>query len=174
MADNAELATALAALAAAITTLNANNTAGAAGAGAARTVVLDSFESNKPFDLSTRTGSQAFVTACAALDDPWNRTVETFPSFIISLCIQSGKVKWNATAPTGILEINAHNLLTDYHSITDTDVDNARIARIDLQAIQNSRAMYNCIKSSITGDLRATIFDQADNLPTTEDVPTLF
>jgi hypothetical protein len=34
--------------------------------------------------------------------------------------------------------------------------------------------MYKCVNLSITGDLHATIFDQADNLPTTEDGPTLF
>ena len=46
--------------------------------------------------------------------------------------------------------------------------------RTDDRAIQNSKAMYRCIKASITGDLKTTVFDQIDNLPTNEDGPSLF
>jgi hypothetical protein len=104
MATNADLATALTALAAAISTLTNQNAAAAAAAAppppAVHTVVLDPFESNEPFDLSTRTGSTAFATACAALKEPWNGTVETFPAFIISLRIRAGEVHWNSQVPT--------------------------------------------------------------------------
>jgi hypothetical protein len=78
-----------------ITTLNTNNAAAAnvpAPQAAVCTVILDLFASNKPFDFLARTGSTAFATACATLEDPWNGTVETFPSFIISLRIRSGEV----------------------------------------------------------------------------------
>ena len=34
--------------------------------------------------------------------------------------------------------------------------------------------MYACLKSSIMGDLKATLFDQAVNLPAHKDRPTLF
>jgi hypothetical protein len=172
--DNAVLATALTTLADAIANLNNANVAAAPPPPAAHTVILDPFASNAPFDLSTRTGSSAFTTASTALEDPWGGTVKNFPAFIVSLHIRVGEVHWNSAAPTGILDIGGHNLLTDYHSVTDTAVEAAHVARADPRAIQNSRVMYKCVKSSITGDLCATIFDQADNLPTTEDGPTLF
>jgi hypothetical protein len=180
MVDTINLAAALTALVDAIANLNnanANVTANNAPPpppAVHAILLLDPFESNAPFDLSTWTGSTAFVTACAALDDPWDGTVENFPAFIISLRIGSGEVRWNSVAATGIIAINGNNFLTHYHSVTDTDVQNAYAAHVDPRAIQNSRAMYKCVKSSITGDLRATIFDQADNLTTTEDGPTLF
>jgi hypothetical protein len=130
MADNAILATALTALADVTANLNNANVAAAntpPPPPAVHAIVLDLFSSNAPFDLSTRTGSSAFTTASAALDNPWDGTVENFPVFIISLHIRSGEVRWNSAAPTGILDINGNNLLTDYHSVTDTDVENAHI-----------------------------------------------
>jgi hypothetical protein len=83
-------------------------------------------------------------------------------------------VKWNAADPQGILTFAGHNLLTHYHSVTDEDIANARTTRVDPRAIQNTPALYKCLKSSITGDLRATVFDQTDNLLATEDGPALF
>jgi hypothetical protein len=173
MADNAAIAAALANLAAAINNMN-NNAAPQQPPRAPHVVILDPFESDEPFDLSARVGSTAFANACAALDDPWNGNVDTFPAFIISLRIRSGEVHWDAPAPRGILTIDGHNLLTEYHSITDTEITAARTARVDPRSIQNSRAMYKYLKSSITGDLRATVFDQAGNVPIYEDGPTLF
>jgi hypothetical protein len=122
--------------------------------------VLDPFSSAGPFDLASRAGSTAFASACAPLDDPWDGTVETFPSFIIALRIRSSKAHWNAADPQGILTIANHHLITHYHSITDAKITAAHTARADPRAIQNSRALYKCLKSSISGDLRATIFDQ--------------
>jgi hypothetical protein len=172
MADNAAIAAAPANLVAAIN--NMNNNAASQQPRAPHVVILDPFESNEPFDLSPRVGSTAFTNACAALDDPWNGNVDTFLAFIISLRIRLGEVHRDAPDPRGILEINGHNLLTEYHSITDAEVATARTTRVDPRSIQNSRAMYKCLKSSITGDLRATVFDQVGNLPIHEDGPTLF
>jgi hypothetical protein len=96
-------------------------------------------------------------------------------SFIISLRIRSSEVHRNAAAPQGILTINGQHLITHYHSLTDTDITNAQVARTDPHAVQNSRPLYKCLlKSSVTGDLRATIFDQVGNIPLTEDGPALF
>ncbi|CAJ1939975.1 unnamed protein product [Cylindrotheca closterium] len=47
-------------------------------------------------------------------------------------------------------------------------------ARVDPRAIQNSRCLYNCLASRITGDLRIEIFGQPGNLPTHGDGPSLF
>jgi hypothetical protein len=172
MANNAAIAAALANLAAAIKDMN--NNAEPQQPRAPHVVILDPFESNEPFDLSARVGSTAFANACAALDDPWNGNVDTFPAFIISLRIRLGEVHWDAPTPRGILEINGHNLLTEYHSITDAEVATARTTRVNPRSIKNSRAMYKYLKPSITGDLCATVFDQAGNLPIHEDGPNLF
>jgi hypothetical protein len=136
--------------------------------------ILDPFQSAQPFDLASRAGSIAYTTACSALDEPWDGTPDTFPTFIISLKIRAAEIHWNAPNPRGILEIVNHNLLTHYHTISDQDVTDAYNNRADPRAVQNSKALYSCLKKSITGDLRATIFDQEGNLPQREDGPTLF
>ena len=167
--DAAALAAALQNLANAINTMQA-----APPARAAPTPVLDPFLSNDPFDLASRAGSTAFTTACSKLDDTWDGTAEKFPAFVIALRVRAVEANWVAAAPRGITTIAGKNLLTDYHSITDTEIELDRAARTNDRAIQNSKAMYRCIKSSITGDLRATLLDQAATTTPVEDGPTLF
>jgi hypothetical protein len=169
--DNQALANALQAIANALANLAGPQ---AAPAAPAHQPVLDPYSSTAPFDLSSRAGSTAFSAACAALDDTWDGTIETFPSFIIGLRIRASEIHWNAAQPQGILTIAGHHLITHYHSITDAEIEAARVARVDPRAVQNSRSLYKCLKSSISGDLRATIFDQVGNLPITDDGPTLF
>ena len=84
------------------------------------------------------------------------------------------KGKWNETAPNGILEIGSRNILTDYHSITGTEIATAFTARTNTRAIQNSNAMFKCIKSSIKGSIRDTIFTQVGNHPNNTDRNSLF
>jgi hypothetical protein len=75
MVDNINLTAALTTLAEAITTLNNANVAAAntpPPPHAAHVIVLYPFSLNAPFDLSTQTGSSAFTTTSAALDDPWD------------------------------------------------------------------------------------------------------
>ena len=100
--------------------------------------------------------------------------MKQFPSFIISLRVRASKVCWNAPAPQGILDINGSNLLTDYHSLTILEVDNASATSVDPCATQNVCAMYSCLKSSISGDLKSTLFSQVGNLPTHEYGTRLF
>ena len=139
-----------------------------------RTSVFDPFAHDIPFDLATRSGSQAYNDASAPLDEEWNGDVSTFPSFVVALRLRASEAKWDATAPYGILQINGSNILTNYHSITEVEITNALTNRTDNRAIQNSRAMFQCIKSSIKGSLRDTIFTQAGNLPNNTDGPSLF
>lgn len=68
----------------------------------------------------------------------------------------------------------ALNFFADYNSITVTQATAAHGLRVDDRAVQNSRALYRCLKASITGDLRTTVFDQFANVPNHEDGPTLF
>ena len=140
--------------------------------------VHDPVQSDIPFDLSTRAASQAYTELCSPLDNEWNGHVETFPSFIVSLQERAAEGKWNTTSPHGIIDFgtapNTHNILTSYHSVSDADVATALAARNDIRAKQNSTAMFKCIKSSITGTLRDTIFTQAGNLPANTDGPSLF
>ena len=128
--------------------------------------LLDPYTSDVPFDLSSRAGAQAFTNACAILDDTWDGTADAFPTFIVALRVRAREVNWGAQGPQGILTYGNHNLLTDYHSITQAELTTAFTNRVDDRAIQNSKAMYRCIKASITGELKTTVFDQIDNLPT--------
>ena len=167
--DAAALAAALQNLAAAINNMNP-----APPPRAAAQPVLDPFIANDPFDLASRAGAAAFTTACSKLEDTWDGTAETFPAFVIALKIRSNEANWTAAAPQVITTIAGKDLLTNYHSITDAELETDRTARANDRAIQNSKAMYRCLKASITGDLRATLLDQAANVNPIEDGPTLF
>ena len=150
--------------------------------------LLDPYTDQAPFDLSSRAGSQAFTTACAILDDTWDGTANAFPTFVVALRVRAREVNWGAPAPHGILTVGAipadpdngipafpgYNLLTDYHNITQAQLTIAFNNRDNPRAIQNSKAMYHCLKASITGDLKTTVFNQIDNLPTHKDGPSLF
>jgi len=92
----------------------------------------------------------------------------------MALHLRAEEVKWNATAPHGILTINGNNIFSDYHSITDAQIEVARTAQIDNRVIQNSRVMIQCIKNSIKRSIRDTIFTQSGNIPTHADGIALF
>ena len=147
MADNAALAAAILALTNVLATIRAPPPP------AAPVPVFDPFDSADPFDLSTRAGSTAYSTISAPLDEVWDGHVATFPSFIVALRLRGEEGKWNAAAPQGILTFPSatagvtNNILTDYHSVTDTQITTARAARVDQRAIQIAKAMFNCIKS---------------------------
>ena len=119
--------------------------------------VYDTFAPDVPFNLSTRLGSQAYSDISSPLDEVWDGSVNTFPSFIVALTIRAKESKWNAAAPYGILQVDGHNAITDYHTINETQITDARTARIDNRAIQNTKAMFKCVKSSIKGDRALTI-----------------
>ena len=70
------LTNAIQALAAAVTAMPAPP-----AAPAAHVPVVDLFESNQPFDLSTCSGNDAFNKISNPLDEIWDGTVETFPLF---------------------------------------------------------------------------------------------
>ena len=65
-------------------------------------------------------------------------------------------------------------MLTDYHILTNIQFDNVSAAFVNPCAIQNARAMYSCLKSSISGNLKSDLFSQAGNLPTHEYGTCLF
>jgi len=151
---------------------------------------LVAYTANQPFNLDSRAGAAAYKDACSPLPTQWDGSIEKFPAFMLSLKARSKTVKWDAPAPHGILRFNVptgappatagaeppfttHNLLTDYHSITDTIIETARIARTDDRAQQNSTAMYKCLSQSITGELNTTMFDQEGNMLDHEDGPSL-
>lgn len=178
MADNGNLAAAIALLVQAIN--------GMPRAPAPPPQVFDPFASSDAFDLSSRSGAAAYATASAPLDDIWDGDTSTFPSFVISLRIRAREGGWDAVGttdavtgvftpnPTNIIDINDKNILTEYHSITDQEITTASTARVNNRAIQNSKAMFACIKSSIKGDIKNTIFTQFGNLPSIEDGDALF
>ena len=126
------------------------------------------------FDLSSRLGSSAYDKINSPLDTSWKGDVSTFPLFVVLLRIRTREGKWNSVGPEGILTVAGKKILTEYHSISDADIEAAQNARANDRAIQNSKAMYNCVKSSIAGDIKDTIFTQFDNMPDNEDGVALF
>ena len=62
----------------------------------------------------------------------------------------------------------------NYHYIDDIQVEDVQSTQINIRAIQNEKATYNCVKTSIRGDIEDTIFSQFDNLPMAEDGNDLF
>ena len=167
MAENAALAAAITALSNAIANFHPP-------AAPAHHAVFDPFAADQPFDLTTRQGAQAYNEASSPLDEIWDGSVNTFPSFIVNLQIRAQEAKWNSTAPHDIITVNGNNILTNYHSVTDADLTAARTARVDNRAIQNTTTMFKCIKASISGSVKQTIFTQSGNLPTHTCGVTLF
>ena len=127
--------------------------------------VFDPFAEDKPFNLSTRQGAQSYSEASSPLDEIWDGCVNTFPSFIINLQIRANEAKWNGIAPHDITKINGKDIFSDYHSISDTEISTERAARTDTRALQNATTMFKCIKSSVAGNVKETIFTQNGNLP---------
>ena len=138
--------------------------------------VFDPFVEDQPFNLANCAGNQAYTNISAALNDKdmWNGNISSFPSFIVALRLRVEEGKRNTTAPHGILTINGNNILSDYHSIKDALIEVARMTWTDNRAIQNSCAMFQCIKSSIRGSIWDTIFTQSGNIPMHADGNTLF
>ena len=141
---------------------------------AAHVPIVDIFDSNLPFDLSTRSGHDAMTHISKALDEICDGTVDKFPLFLIELRLRANEGGWNAAAPTGILTHGGHDLLENYHAIPEATVEAARTSRTNDRAKQNSKAMFRCIKSSISGSIKTTIFGQSGNLIVDEDGPVLF
>jgi len=113
MTDNTAIAAALQALAAAVAALQPVATS---------RKIYNPFESNDPVDLSTRSRSSAYDKISSPLDNVWSSDVDTFPSFVVSLKIRAKEGKWDATGDTGIIRIVGKDLLTNYHSITDSEI----------------------------------------------------
>jgi hypothetical protein len=174
MADQTLLAQALAQIATALQAIQAQQQPQAPP----RQPVLELFDASSPFDLSSRAGNAAYAKACSGLQDKWDGSIEKFPSLITGLRDRAIEAKWDATAPHGILTFTVgttdHNLLTAYHSIPLPTIEAACTARMDNRAIQNSKAFYHCLKATLEGDIKATLFDQIGNLPTIEDGAALF
>ena len=136
--------------------------------------LLNLFDSDQPFDLSTRAGSSAFSQACDPLDTKWDGSVDTFPAFVTSLKLRAREVGWDRAGATNILMINGINVLDDHHNLTQDQVNAAATARVNQRAIQNARAMYQACKKSLEGDLFTLVFQQDGNIPATEDGVSLF
>ena len=133
--------------------------------------LLHPYNQAMPFDIFSRDGSTAYANICAPLSKPCYRKIETFPFFIVNIHIRSNKVKWSSVAPHVIIsDATGGNtnwdILTEYQSISSTNIEDTFTAHTDNLAIQNSKAFYTILSKSITGKFRNTISEQAQNLPT--------
>ena len=97
--------------------------------------VYDPFQSNDSFDLSSRSGSMTYERISAPLDEPWDGDVSKFPSFVTELRIRAAEGKWDLDQDPGILIIRNKNILTDCHSISDAEIEAARVARTSDRAL---------------------------------------
>lgn len=144
-----------------------------------RAPIYDPYDPTVPFDLGNRVGNEAYNNSKSILSHTWDGTTEKFPEFLIAIRVRAKEAKRDAIAPHGIVQIptgatNAQgqpitaNLFTEYHLLDDQMINNANAARTDPRAVQNARALYHALHSSITGNLRTTILNQS-NSPTDED-----
>ena len=93
---------------------------------------------------------------------------------VINLRLRAKKGRWDVAGATRITQVNNNNIFTDYHTITKANCITAQINQTNNRAIQNARAMYQCLQNSITGNIKSTIFSQVGNLPDHEDGIALF
>ena len=91
------------------------------------------------------------------------RSLKT-PSFVIKLRIRAQERKWDAPGDQGILNIDGKNILTEYHSITETQINTASTACTNNHSIKK-KVTSTCINYSIKGNLKDTIFNQFGNIP---------
>ena len=124
------------------------------------------FASNNPFDLTTRSCDCAFEDISNTLDTIWYGMAQTFPYFSSSLTRRANDGEWDRVIPQGILKVNGKNVFEGSQSITEEGIFTARIARTDPRSIQNYKASFKCLKSSITPLAKSTIFDHHENKPT--------
>ena len=134
--------------------------------------IHDLFASGTAFDLSTRTGLSAFDKASQPLPETWNGNVAKLPEFLNALKICAQQVGWTQAAPTGIVEIAGHNIFDNYQSITAATRTATHSTRADDRALQNSKALFDCLLWSISGTLKTQVIDQFDSL-LTNDGPDL-
>ena len=138
-----------------------------------RKPVTDLFANNDPFDLSTRSGLSAMDKMEEKLDVEWNGETQGFPAFILELEIRGRACHWN-DATSGILKVSGHHLFTKFAQITNKDITQANTDRTNPRARQNAQALFRCLRKSITGSLKETIFGQIGNIPQDEDGVALF
>jgi hypothetical protein len=180
MADpNAQLTAVLQTLATAIAALAANNAAPAAVA--APTGHLDPIHEDAPFDLSSRSGADAYSRVCAKLDESWDGDVSKFAGFVIALQLRARDANWDATPPFGILQIEdpndptkSYHLFSEYHRLTEPAIAQAAAARTDIRAKQNATALYRTLRLSLEGSVKSTMLHQTGNLQTNEDGVSFF
>ena len=115
--------------------------------------LLNLYDSDQPFDLSTCAGSSAFHQACEPLNAKYDGTVDTFLAFVTSLRLRAREVGWDRAGTTNILLFNRVNILDGYHNLTQAQVDVASAARNNPRAIQNARALFQACKRSLEGDI---------------------
>ena len=104
MAETLSITTNLASLSQAISDMNTRATS-VIWTMTAFIPLLSHYNPAKPFGLFSRFGGAVDADTCAPLSEPWDSQVETFPSFIINVCIYDNKLKWNDATPHSILSV---------------------------------------------------------------------
>ena len=134
---------------------------------------VDPLASTQAINLNSRAGLEAYKRMSSALPVKWDGTTTSFPDFLVVLTSRSQEARWNSPGASGILTINGLQLLTDYSNISEAELETARTARTDARALQNSKAMFLCLVSSMHGNLLVYLQTQMQSALIQEDGPTL-
>ena len=119
----------------------------------AQTPLYDAFNPTMTFDISTHTVSDPYTHVYKHLKVICDIQVTKFHQFITDLRLCSIKVKGYTTSPHDITNIESntinpsqkpvlHNLLTDYHKITNSMIADTRTGWNDDKYTQNAQAMW--------------------------------
>ena len=142
--------------------------------GGVATLLLDFHHTGLPYDLSTRAGLSAYKEACEAIALKFDGAAKDYPLFINAFVHKARKCHWDATNPTGITKYGPQDLFQDIAQITTATLNAAFISRSDPRAKQNSKALFNALSDSISGNLRITLFEQGhQSFPSHQDGPLL-
>ena len=141
----------------------------------------DPVDSNEPLNRHSRLGSSLYNQSILPVSPTWKGDHQNLAAFANALLLRARTFRWSTDGPTDVVTIQANenpnqpgfNLFIDYRSITTHMAEQARVNRTDPRAIQNSKAMFECIAASLTGRIKSLLFEQAGNLPV-EDGPMLF
>ena len=82
--------------------------------------------------------------------------------------------KWESIGPSGIVNVDGKNILTNYHSITTSQTNNTRRSITNTHAQQNTKLLYQCLEASISGSTKTTKFNKMDKLKEHKDGIGLF
>ena len=107
------------------------------------------------------------------IDVTWDRDVEKFPPFIVTIKTIAKYIHWD-DGTTGIIGVNGKDVFEKYRGITETDIATAKAPHTNYRYIQNASELYKALHTSLNGDTKTQIFPHISNIPSVDDDVSLF